>query len=295
MTVNQKSFTPPVSASVNDAASTSTSTVTKPVPSQEAMEAASRQAKEAVAAAMAKLNPQAATTVPKPTSTAAAVEALTRKVGEIKTNDGTPRGGRGGYRGRGNYYRGGTGGQTTRKIEIPKSDYDFESANAKFNKEDMIKEAIASGSPIGETPDTSAEGVQENELATNGLKRKDSLPASTEKAYDKNSSFFDNISSEARDREESGPDRAQVRVLRGEEYKKNLETFGQGNVDGGYRGRGGRGYGRGRGGGYGYRGYGANRGFSGGQNRGNFSGTYRARGRGGGGAVENVQTSTAAS
>ena len=247
------------------------------MPTQEAMEAASRQAKEAVAAAMAKLNPQPTSSAPKPAATAAALEALTRKVSEMKTNESSPRGNRGGFRGRGNYQRNGSGGQPSRKIEIPTSDYDFESANAKFNKDDLIKEAIASGSPIGETPESTTNGIPETEPATNGISRKDSLPTSNEKVYDKKSSFFDNISSEAKDREDA-TDRPGGRVFRGEEYKKNMETFGQGTVDTGYRGRG-RGF-RGRGYGGGFRGY--NRGFSGPRAGGNFAGNPgRGRGRSG--------------
>ena len=288
MTVNQRSFIPPVAT--DGLLSTATNATPKPpVPTQEAMEAASRQAKEAVAAAMAKLNPQAATAASKPYTTTAAVDALTRKVSEMRTSDSSPRS-RGGFRGRGMYNRSGSGGQPSRKIEIPKSDYDFETANAKFNKEDMIKEAIATGSPIAETSETptSLNGTADTaEPFTNGVSRKDSLPISSEQAYDKKSSFFDNISSEAKDREEGNAARG-GRAVRGEEYNKNMETFGQGTVDTGYRGRG-RGYGRGGGGGGGggrgyggggYRGYG-NRGYGGeGGGRGHFGGG-RGRGRGG--------------
>jgi protein LSM14 len=227
------------------------------------MEEASRQAKEAVTAAMAKLNPQAAQA--KSASSSNAMDALTKKVGEMRTSDGSARGSRGGMRGPRGNYRGGTNGQN-RKIEIPKSDYDFESANAKFNKEDMIKEAIASGSPIGETPGSTIDGTDNAPTppTTNGEGRKDSVSGvSATQAYNKSSSFFDNISSESKDREEErGQPRG--RAWRGEEIKKNFETFGQGSVDGGGfrgRGRGFRGRGRpfggqhrgfaGRGGGYG--------------------------------------------
>lgn len=127
-------------------------------------------------------------------------------------------------------------------MEIPQSDFDFESANAKFNKEDLIKEAIASGSPLQEHQDTpfSEESIANG---TNGT-RKDSIPTVT--AYNKSSSFFDNISSDSKDREDTQT--INGRAIRGQEFKKNIETFGQGNVDSGYRGRGRGGYrGRGRG------------------------------------------------
>lgn len=242
------------------------------------MEEASRQAKEAVAAAMAKLNGGAAATTKPAGPSNSAMDALTKKVGEMRTNDGVTRG-RGNFRGGRGAFRGGSGGQPAKKIEIPKDDYDFESANAKFNKEDMVKEAIASGSPLAETAGEDANGTEEA-TATNGEKRKDSL-ASTQ-AYNKTSSFFDNISSETKDRQEAQDERINGRQLRSEEYKKNLDTFGQGNVDGGgYRGRG-----RGRG----FRG-GYNRGYNrvyGGGNRGGFdTGVQRGGGRGG----TNVSTS----
>ena len=145
-------------------------------------------------------------------------------------------------RGRG-AFRGGRGARTSSggqrpKMDIPQSDFDFESANAKFNKEDLVKEAIASGSPVTELLEEQTNGSQP---------RKDSLTSPPVAAYNKTSSFFDNISSEARDREQSRD--VNGRVMRGQEFQKNIETFGQGNIDG-YRGRGrGRGYrGRGRGG-----------------------------------------------
>jgi protein LSM14 len=165
-------------------------------------------------------------------------------------------------------------------MEIPKSDFDFESANAKFNKEDLIKEAIASGSPLDENPTVTSEDGNTHPAAP---ARKDSLPQAGVAAYNKSSSFFDNISSEAKDREEANDARANGRQLRGEEFKKNIETFGQGNVDGGYRGRGRGGYGRGRAYGGTYRG-----GYGGGGrgHGGNFRGGSRGRGAQASGAVD---------
>jgi protein LSM14 len=168
---------------------------------------------------------------------------------EMRPYDGTqaPRGGH-------QYPRGGRGGARTqhKKIEIPKSDYDFETANAKFNKQDLVKEAIATGSPAAE-----AESHEFHEQEVDD--------STTHHQYNRTSSFFDNISSEARDREENSAGRIGGREWRGEEEKRNIETFGQGSVDGYGRGRGrgrGRGFGRGRGyrGGYGGRGRGGMRG-----------------------------------
>ncbi|KAK5101390.1 hypothetical protein LTS08_004997 [Lithohypha guttulata] len=236
--VNQKSFTPPVSTGPPQ--STVQPPVPKPAKSQAEMEEASRQAKEAVANALAKLNPQSTARPGGPPPNT--VEAIAEKVSQMTTGPSAPRG-RAGYRG-GRGTRTSSAGQR-QKMEIPQSDYDFQSANAKFNKEDLIKEAIASGSPIGETADNPIEG-QVSE--TNGTARKDSLSANPVPAYDKKSSFFDNISSEAKDREGNSDGRINARAQRGAEFSKNMETFGQGNVDSGYRGRGRGGYrGRGRG------------------------------------------------
>ncbi|KAJ5391548.1 Lsm14 N-terminal [Penicillium cosmopolitanum] len=204
-------------------------------------------AANAVAAAMAKL-PQPGAQM-NPGQPGASVDAVTRKMNEMRPYDGTqaPRGGH-------QYPRGGRGGARTqhKKIEIPKSDYDFETANAKFNKQDLVKEAIATGSPAAE-----AESHEFHEQEVDD--------SATHHQYNRTSSFFDNISSEARDREENSAGRIGGREWRGEEEKRNIETFGQGSVDGYGRGRGrgrGRGFGRGRGyrGGYGGRGRGGMRG-----------------------------------
>ena len=280
-TVNQKSFIPPIPATTDGPLSSAngagTAKSAKPAPSQAAMDEAARQAKEAVAAAMAKLNPQAATAQARPTPSVNAVDALTQKVNALTTatnsTNGT-RGGRGSFRGgRGGSHQRGGGSQ--KKMEIPQSDFDFESANAKFNKEDLIKEAIASGSPpIAGSGENPAEMGDDEAASISTLQRKDSLPLNTGAAYNKSSSFFDNISSEAKDRVDAFDGRSQARQQRGEEFKKNIETFGQGNVDGGYRGRGRGGYGRGRNYGGGYRGGYNTRGFGGNNYRG-------GRGRGG--------------
>lgn len=220
----------------------------------------------AVAAAMAKL-PQPGAQKPD-----APIDALTQQMSNMRPYDGA-RGGRGGHHHQNQHQhqpqhphphqhaRGGRGGarhhnqhqhQQHKKIEVPQSDYDFETANAKFNKQDLVKEAIATGVPAAEA-EAHAEEVESQDTANHAA-------ASSNSMYSR-SSFFDNISSEARDREENTA-RVGGREWRGEEEKRNMETFGQGSVDGyrpNYRGRGrGRGYGRGRGG---YsRGYGRGRG-----------------------------------
>jgi protein LSM14 len=206
-----------------------------------AIDDATKAATAAVAAAMAKLPPIGG----QQSNGSSAVDNLTKKVKEMRTNEPirAPRhpgvGGFGSHRGRG---RGGHAHKTT-KIEVPAGDFDFESANAKFNKQDLVKEAIA-GSPLGEAPADGVEEANDNDVV---------IPKIA--SYNKASSFFDDLSSEIKDRADGG-ERPGGRAWRGEEQKKNLETFGQGSVDNGYRG-GYRGRGRGRGGMRG-RGYGGN-------------------------------------
>lgn len=226
------------------------------------LEDANRDAKAAVAAAMAKLPPPPGQK--KETNGESAVDNLTRKVNEMRTNDNTRvsrqpgtggfvtgyRGGRGGYRGGRPQAE-----QQFKKVEVPATDYDFASANAKFNKQDLVKEAIATGSAIGLSADAGNSNDTSAETSGYGA-RKGSEPSviiSPIASYNKSSSFFDNISSESKDRDDGGGQKLGGREFRSEEQKKNFETFGQGSVDngyrGGFRGRGrGRGYGRARGG-----------------------------------------------
>ncbi|KAI8926489.1 hypothetical protein BC831DRAFT_456423 [Entophlyctis helioformis] len=123
------------------------------------------------------------------------------------------------------------------RIVVPDTEYDFESANAKFNKSEVVP-------------------------------REDHSP--TEEVYYTKSSFFDNISCDSRDRAEAGSIDRRARMT--QDRRLNVETFGQsGPSRGGYNnrrfggngprepqnnnlltedgaGRGGRGGGRGRGG-----------------------------------------------
>ncbi|KAK6845493.1 hypothetical protein PG995_015603 [Apiospora arundinis] len=215
------------------AASIKPATTGNAPPSAASIRDATQQAKDAVAVAMAKLgNASAAPAAGQqaPNGTGNAMDNLTKKVNEMRVN--ATRGGpstRG--RGRGNRAGGGAG-----KIDVPETDFDFQVSNAKFNKQDLVKEAIA-GSPLGETPNGPDPEVQE---AVED-------PAQPQ-AYNKTRSFFDNISSESKERSESGGQKPGGREWRGEEQRKNMETFGQGSVDGGYRSYRGRGRGRGRGG-----------------------------------------------
>lgn len=246
-----------------------------PKPSQAATNAAlqhqsatTQAAAAAVAAAMAKLGPgpsgnNAGITAREPRAAGGGgdiVDNLTKKVNEMRTHEGNrqPRAGRG--TGRGGGGRGGAGA-APRGIEVPSSDFDFESANAKFNKQDLVKEAIATGD-VGVNGDSPADGLSKSKDETGENGEKVVIPAATgagEGTYNK-SSFFDNLSSEAKERDDTaeggngGKPRPRGFEFRNEDRKRNMETFGISNVDGGgYRGRG-RGRGRGgfgRGGGYG--------------------------------------------
>ncbi|KAI0884614.1 Scd6-like Sm domain-containing protein [Annulohypoxylon maeteangense] len=206
---------------------------------------ATQAAKAAVASAMAKLdNPRVEAPVqaqPQPQNGGNLMDNLTKKVNEMRINASrNPTNGRG----RG---RGGRGGGAS-KVNVPDADFDFAAGNAKFNKQD-VKGAIG-GSPVTETSNgpTSEQSPSEE-------------PTAVPVAYNKTRSFFDNISSEAKDRAENGGQKPGGREWRGEEQRKNMETFGQGSVDGGYRGAY-RGRGRGRGNSRG-------RGFGGPRGRGN--------------------------
>lgn len=197
---------------------------------------ATQAASAAVAAAMANL--------PQTNENAGPVDNLTKKVNEMRITDPNrvPRHNNGSNPNTGKMSRGNNKNTTTKggskvfapKIEVPKEDFDFESSNAKFSKHDLVKESKSNPS------------VGDNLPSETLLDKK--LPV----IYNKATSFFDNISSEAKDRQEAHINKHGGREWRGEEQKKNLETFGQESIDnsyrGGYRGRGGgRGGYRGRG------------------------------------------------
>ncbi|KAI0008398.1 Scd6-like Sm domain-containing protein [Xylariaceae sp. FL0662B] len=197
-----------------------------------ALRDATQAAKAAVAVAMAKLDsskpekpaklePASADPSAERAINGAAIDNLTRKVQEMRA--------RSNGRGRG---RGGRSSGPSR-VDVPRTDFDFQAGNAKFNKQDLQKEAVATGSPQNEAVEASPSEASRSE--------EPGAPV----AYNKTMSFFDNISSEAKDRAENGGQKPGGREWRGEEHRKNMETFGQGSVDGGYRG-GYRGRGRGR-------------------------------------------------
>ncbi|KAL2110676.1 hypothetical protein VUR80DRAFT_882 [Thermomyces stellatus] len=237
----------PVPPSVSAGAATTTKTS-----SGGGIQDATEAAKAAVALAMAKMesgNDAANKTAQ--TQNGATMDNLTKKVDEMRVNAA-----RAGHSGRGRG-RGGRGAAS--KIEVPDVDFDFAESNAKFNKDDLVREAISAASPAAE--DANPANGEAGESVTSDK------PAD-QQAYNKSRSFFDNISSEAKERAESGGQKPGGREWRGEEHRKNIETFGQGSVDGGYRNYRGRGRGRG-----GPRGRGYNRSYRG---RGNPASTAAA-------------------
>ncbi|GBC04162.1 hypothetical protein RclHR1_05540015 [Rhizophagus clarus] len=133
------------------------------------------------------------------------------------------------------------------RIPVPQSDFDFESSNAKFNKEEIVKEVVKKIHPNDQKEEEPVDGHGEEE------EEEDILIPPAESFYDRNKSFFDNISCETKERlEQQGPDGrrglsvAERRQKQSEERRLNLETFGQVSIDGGryrgsYRGRGYRG------------------------------------------------------
>ncbi|KAH0378891.1 hypothetical protein KCU92_g8467, partial [Aureobasidium melanogenum] len=229
-------------------------------------QSATQTAAAAVAAAMAKLPISAAA------PTDASVDNLTKRVGDMRTDDRTRQPRQPGAGGFPAGHRGGRGGRRpsnrdlVKPVEVPTTDFDFETSNAKFNKQDLVKEAIASGSPLGTPADEPQEDALNGHEAPQA-EREVVIPGAT---YNKSSSFFDNISSELKDRQAAQEDGRRMGGMefRTEERKKNFETFGQANVDNGYRG--------------GFRGRGRGRGYGRGGQRGGFAprGGYAPRGRG---------------
>uniref|UniRef100_A0A3B3Z6Q4 Uncharacterized protein n=1 Tax=Periophthalmus magnuspinnatus TaxID=409849 RepID=A0A3B3Z6Q4_9GOBI len=173
------------------------------------------------------------------------------------------RGGRGGgHRGRGrfNVRRDGP-------VKFEK-DFDFESANAQFNKEEIDREFQSKLKLKDEKSDKPGEkAVNGEEKAEPGAEPQSETAAEDDRDplgpncyYDKSKSFFDNISCD---------DSRERRQTWAEERRMNAETFGiplrHGRGRGGYRGRGGMGF-------RGNRGRGS---FGGHPQSGGFRGGYR--------------------
>ncbi|XP_056101703.1 LSM14A mRNA processing body assembly factor a isoform X2 [Rhinichthys klamathensis goyatoka] len=161
------------------------------------------------------------------------------------------RGRAGGHRGRGRFPVRREGPMKFEK------DFDFESANAQFNKDEIDKEFQSKLKLKDEKPEKALNG---EDKADSGVDTQNSegnadeeVPLGSNCYYDKTKSFFDNISCDdtRKAAERSGGSGFPRRNTWAEERRMNAETFGiplrRGR--GGFRGRGGMGFrgGRGRG------------------------------------------------
>lgn len=151
------------------------------------------------------------------------------------------------YNAHGNQPNNSNTNNNSNRVVVPKSDFDFEGSNAKFDKDHIVKEV------------THPHDDQYAE-ADNAEEEEEVVIPPPDDFYDRSKSFFDNISCEAKERQD-GPNRyGDNRRKYHEERKLNVETFGQASVEHGRH----RGY-RGRGG---HRGRGLHGGFRGGNRRG---------------------------
>ncbi|XP_050759785.1 protein LSM14 homolog A isoform X4 [Gavia stellata] len=193
--------------------------------------------------------------------------AFTTDARSLKTQMSQVPGGPSARRGRGGH-RGGRGRFGIRRDGPMKfeKDFDFESANAQFNKEEIDREfhnKLKLKEDKLEKPEKPVNGEDKGDSGVDTQNSEGNAdeedPLGPNCYYDKTKSFFDNISCD---------DNRERRPTWAEERRLNAETFGiplrPNRGRGGYRGRGGIGFrgGRGRGGGRG--GFTAPRGFRGG-------------------------------
>ncbi|XP_035497264.1 LSM14A mRNA processing body assembly factor a [Scophthalmus maximus] len=190
------------------------------------------------------------------------------------------RGRGGGHRGRGRFNVRRDGPMKFEK------DFDFESANAQFNKEDIdrefqsklkLKDEKTEKSEKAVNGEEKGDSVVETQTSEGNAEEEGGDPLGPNCYYDKSKSFFDNISCDdtrkANDKSGVSGFPRERRQTWAEERRMNAETFGiplrHGRGRGGYRGRGGMGF---RGG----RGRSASRGsFGPPQGGGGFRGGYR--------------------
>lgn len=146
---------------------------------------------------------------------------------------GARRGGPSNRRGRGRGRGGGTFDRYSKDEVVPATDFDFDSANAKFNKNEFVKEF--SQVSLHEEVRPVAVPVQPQQP--------------TGEFYSRTKSFFDDISCDAKERLEQQQEGKlslnERRARLQHERKTNLETFGKVSADGATGYRGGRGRGRG--------------------------------------------------
>ncbi|KAG8012266.1 Protein LSM14-like protein A, partial [Nibea albiflora] len=156
------------------------------------------------------------------------------------------RGRGGGHRGRGRFNIRRDGPMKFEK------DFDFESANAQFNKEEIDREFQSKLKLKGNKAEKALNGEDKGDSGvetqnSEGNADEECDPLGPNCYYDKSKSFFDNISCD----DTSCSSCSERRQTWAEERRMNAETFGiplrQGRGRGGYRGRGGMGFRGGRG------------------------------------------------
>lgn len=146
----------------------------------------------------------------------ASLETVERAMSDLRINGGAGARGGGGRGGR-------TVGGTVERVNVPATDFDFESANAKFDKTAAAKAVKA---PTGEEIAESSKEGTENPT--------EEAPKS---AYNPKTSFFDSLSSSASAAERGngvggrgrrgGGGAGGGRTRRDEEREKNVATFGE--------------------------------------------------------------------
>ncbi|KAM7415211.1 hypothetical protein PAMA_019840 [Pampus argenteus] len=167
------------------------------------------------------------------------------------------RGRGGGHRGRGRFNVRRDGPMKFEK------DFDFESANAQFNKEEIDREFQSKLKLKDEKSEKPEKAVNGEDKGDSGVETQNSENNADEECdplgpncyYDKSKSFFDNISCDdtrkANDKSGVSGFPRERRQTWAEERRMNAETFGiplrQSRGRGGYRGRGGMGFRGGRG------------------------------------------------
>ncbi|XP_014876577.1 LSM14A mRNA processing body assembly factor a isoform X3 [Poecilia latipinna] len=165
-------------------------------------------------------------------------------------------------------------------------DFDFESANAQFNKEEIEKEFQSKLKLKDEKSEKALNGEDKGDSGvetqnSEGNNEDESDPLGPNCYYDKSKSFFDNISCDdtrkAGDKSGASGFPRERRQTWAEERRMNAETFGiplrRGR--GGYRGRGGMGFRGGRGRSASRGSFGPPQGGGGGGGGGGFRGGYR--------------------
>ncbi|XP_026166692.1 LSM14A mRNA processing body assembly factor a isoform X1 [Mastacembelus armatus] len=190
----------------------------------------------------------------------ASTAGLTHSVFSHSASAGAPanrRGRGGGHRGRGrfNVRRDGP-------VKFEK-DFDFESANAQFNKEEIDREFQSKLKLKDEKTEKPEKAVNGEDKGDSGVETQNSESNADDECdplgpncyYDKSKSFFDNISCDdtrkANDKSGGSAFPRERRQTWAEERRMNAETFGiplrQSRGRGGYRGRGRMGFRGGRG------------------------------------------------